>query len=199
MEKIKFLLHDMVSRFLRFIFSGKIVHKKIKGSSMRLYYEKSQHLTFFLHKTIQYEKNIQKKLSEVLKEGYLIFDLGANIGQQALFFSKAVGDSGKVVSVEPEINNYAYLQFNSNLNGCSNIFCLNIGIGKEKGERILYSDSITGGRKSSFFVDETGRNYRGKSRLVPVLAYDDLVREFGSPQFVKIDVEGAETDILEGI
>jgi len=199
MEKMKFFLHDIVSRLLRFIFRDRIINKKIEGINMRLYYEKSQHLIFLRNKTIRYDKKIQKKILEILNEGDMIFDLGANIGQYALFFSNAVGDSGNVVSVEPEINNYAFLQFNSNINRCSNIFCLNIGIGKEKGERMLYSDSLTGGRKSSFFVEETGGNYRGKRRLVPVLTYDDLVREFGSPQFVKIDVEGAEVVILEGI
>jgi len=199
MKKTRSFFHAQASRFLRYILNGRIVYKKINGSDMRLYYERSQHLTFLFHKTIQYEKNIQRKLAKMLKEGDLVFDLGANIGQYALFFSEIVGDSGIVVSVEPEIENYAYLQFNSHINRCSNIVCLNIGIAREKGERTLYSDSITGGRKSSFFIEETGMNYRGKMRHVQVLGYDDLVREFGSPRLVKIDVEGAETDILEGI
>jgi len=192
-------LKNLTSSFLRIIFRGKIVSKRFKNSRMRLFYDKSQHLIFLRHKSFNYENKIQKKLSEIALEGALIFDIGANIGQYALFFSEQTGKAGKVVSVEPDVNNYAFLLFNKTKNRCSNVICINTGVSKEDGEKVLYKDSITGGRKSSFSVDYTRDNYRGENEKVSVIRFNSLVEEFGIPDLVKIDTEGHERSIFEGI
>lgn len=194
-EKIK----KIISLFLRIIFRGKIVSKRFENSGMRLFYDKSQHLIFLRHKILKYENKIQKKLYEIVRKGDLVFDIGGNIGQYALFFSELTGAAGKVISIEPDVNNYAFLLFNITKNRCSNVLCINKGVSREDGEKVLYKDSITGGRKSSFLAEYPGDNYRGENEKVSVIKFKSLVEKFGIPDLVKMDTEGYERGIVEGI
>ena len=199
MRKPLLLIKALLTHLLRSLLKGRIKSKRISGSKMVLHYDKSQHLMFLGKKKIRYEKNIQHKLSGLIKFGDLIFDIGANIGQYTLFFSEGVGPDGHVVSVEPGKDNFKMLRFNVESNGCSNITTINAGIAAEEGDRVLYLDTLTGGRKSSFFAETMGKNYEGKSENVPVMGFGSLLERFGTPDLVKIDVEGAESDVMNGI
>lgn len=181
-------------------FSGRLVNGKlIDGFDKILYYEKAQHLTFLFQRKISYETNIQNKLRKFIREGDVIFDIGGNIGQYAIPFSELVGESGKVFSFEPDYKNFSFLQFNKNMNRCNNLICLNYGIGKEDTEGFFFRDTETGGRSGSFKKEFVGAGYSGFNEKVVLKSFDTIVSEFGSPNFVKIDVEGFEEDVLDGL
>lgn len=88
--------------------------QKITGKPLKyfpetiLYYEISQHLTFFNQRNIDYEPGICSVLKNYIKEGDIIFDIGCNIGQDMTLFSNWV-PNGKVYSFEPDYKNYSYL------------------------------------------------------------------------------------------
>ncbi len=199
MSKPVKILKDLVSIVLRRILGEKITGKKFSGSELILYYERSQHLMFFGCKKISYEKNIQSKLAGLINRGDLIFDIGANIGQYSLFFSEMTGEDGRVISIEPGKKSFKMLQFNKERNRCSNMTCLNVGVGASDGDQVLYLDTLTGGRKNSFFTWSMGKNYEGKSETVSVMGFNSLTERFGTPDLVKIDVQGAESDVINGI
>jgi protein-L-isoaspartate O-methyltransferase len=158
---MKKIVYNIISKLIRVVLRDVIIGKHFNGLSKRLYYERAQHLTFLFQNKIKYEENIQSKLKNYLKEGDTVFDIGGNIGQYALPFSEIVGESGKVYSFEPDYKNYAFLQFNVTINKCSNVICLNYGIGRENSEQEFFRDTETGGRRGSFNKAFIGDNFKG--------------------------------------
>ena len=193
------LLYNFTSRVIKIFSKHDIVSKAIDGFDKHLYYERSQHLTFLFQNKISYEINIWNNIKSYLNEGDLIFDIGGNIGQYAIRFSEIVGSKGKVISFEPDFKNFAFLQFNANTNACKNILCLNIGIGDKSGIIQFFRDTETGGRMGSFGKEHVKDKFKGFTDLVEVETFEGMVQKFGTPSFVKIDVEGFEFNVLKGI
>lgn len=193
------VLYTLFSPIVKFLFQGQTTTKKIKGLDMKLRYEKAQHINFLFQKEISYEFAIQEKILKFIQEGDLVFDIGANIGQYALPFSAKVGQKGKVISFEPDPNTFSLLQLNKKANQCQNLICFNHGLGDQESELEFYRDTQTGGRRGSFKKEFVGNNYDGHSEKVSIKKLDTIVSEFGKPDFVKIDVEGFEVQVLEGL
>lgn len=118
-------LKSLLISFLKFLLGSKIVSKPYENYPIKIYYEQAQHLMFLFKKAIIYEPIIQEKAKKYIQESNLVFDIGGNIGQYALIFSKIVGDSGRVITIEPDHKNYSFLQFNININNLTNVLCLN--------------------------------------------------------------------------
>ena len=193
------MLYKLVAKATRILSGDIILNKPVDGFNKRLYYEKLQHLSFLFQSEISYEVNVWNNIKPFINEGDLIFDIGGNIGQYALRFSEAVGDGGKVISFEPDYKNFAFLQFNVNINACKNIECKNVGLGAKSETMELFRDTVTGGRMSSFGAKYRYNKSEGVSDFVKVETYAGMEKIFGTPDFVKIDVEGYESEVLKGI
>ncbi len=176
-----------------FLFRNVILIKKIINSKNSLAYNLSQHLVFLFKRRIDYEPEVWMNIKPFIKEDSLVFDIGANIGQYAIRFSELVV-KGKVVSVEPDPGNLPFLYFNKEINKSNNIEILNVGIGAINGKKNFYRDLTTGGRISSFNPDKS---------LVPTevetITLDKLTSHYGIPDFVKIDVEGLEIEVIKSL
>ena len=61
----------------------------------------------------------------------------------------------------------------------------------------MYKDTVSGGRTSSLFQEFVGTHFEGKTETVEVTTFEELIHRFGAPDFVKVDVEGAELSIFE--
>jgi FkbM family methyltransferase len=175
------------------LFGNVIMTKRIINSQKSLAYNLSQHLTFLFKRRINYEPEIWMNIKPYVKKDSLIYDIGANIGQYAIRFSE-LASNGKVICVEPDPGNLPFLQFNSEINHAGNIKILNVGIGALNGRIKFYRDVTNGGRLSSFNED---------SFLVPTevesITFDNLISQYGVPDFVKIDVEGFENQVLNSL
>lgn len=196
---MKNLLRSLASTCIKALPIGSIVGKKMKGINKRLFFEPTQHLSFFLQREIEYEANVQQGIKQYIKNGDTIFDIGGNIGQYAMLFSELAGDNGNVYSFEPDFKNFSFLQFNSNINKCSNLHCYNLGVGESDTEMEFFRDTETGGRMGSFIKSFVGLHYKGHKDIVRLKRFDTLIEEFGKPNFIKIDVEGFELDVLKGL
>jgi len=194
--EMKKILYNIISKSLKTLSKNDISGKQLHGFNKKLYYERSQHLNFLLKKQIKYEEVIQNKIKKLLKKGDIVFDIGANIGQYALPFSEIVGKSGRVISFEPDYKNFSFLQFNVNINRCSNVRCENYGIGDDDTELEFFRDTETGGRRGSYRKEYVGSNFKGFTDMVRLKKFDSIISEFGEPDFVKIDVEGFETEVI---
>lgn len=193
------LLRNLAAKCLKALPIGNIVGKKMKGIDKKLFFEPMQHLSFFLQREIEYEANVQQNIKQYIKAGDTVFDIGGNIGQYAMLFSELAGDSGNVYSFEPDFKNFSFLQFNSNINKCLNLHCYNFGVGELDTELEFFRDTETGGRTGSFIESFVGSHYKGHKDVVRLKRFDTLIKEFGKPSFVKIDVEGFEVNVLKGL
>src|SRR5436309_1106367 len=115
----------------------------------------------------------------LLRKNDVVLDLGAGIGDFSVLASKKVGPLGKVIAIEPDPDDYRLLENNIKSNYCSNIIPLNCGVGKESTERLM--------------------NFRGRQYTSKLIPLDTLLKSIGvvgTIDFVKMDIEGFETDVI---
>jgi len=123
------------------------------------------------------------------KLGDFVFDIGAYVGDTALWFSKAVGPQGKVYAFEPEPSNFEKLKANIERSKVTNVIPLQLALSENEGEMQIAS----GGRSSA--IRETAGD-----TSVKVTTVGKFVEANKLPRvdFIKMDVEGHELKVLAG-
>jgi len=140
----------------------------------------------------EYESWMQRYLK--LEKGSVFIDVGANVGKYSLALSKIIGDSGKIVAVEPVPRTFDALAQAVKINGLSNIIPLNIACWSENTKLDIFLSEYSGSCSIK-------RNFGLGHVIVEAKTLDSLVNELGLNRvdFVKIDVEGSELEVLEGM
>lgn len=137
-------------------------------------------------------------LKKVLRPGMTILDIGANIGYYAIMESKWVGDTGKVIAVEPSLKNVTLLQRNLKLNNCNNVHVFQTAISDSCAEKSFFvaksSNLNTFHNIGSGKYDLTGETIQVSTQTVSAIMYD-----FGKPDLLRMDVEGHEVEIIKGM
>jgi FkbM family methyltransferase len=137
------------------------------------------------------------------KQGDIVIDIGAHIGRYTIISSKRVGTNGKVVAIEADPDNYEMLNRNIQLNQLTNIITLNYAIYSKETKIKLYRPEEELGHtiyNTTMVLDRAKVN----EKFVEVNAdtLDNLLQENGIEQqqvnWIKIDVEGAEFEVLKG-
>jgi FkbM family methyltransferase len=136
-----------------------------------------------------YEYKKQKMISEEVGTGSVFYDVGANVGIYSLLSSQLVG-SGKVYAFEPVPRNLTYLRKHLKLNHVDNVAVLALAICDATGP-------------AHFEVETTGlmgQLAAGGSVTVSTATLDSLVENgtVAPPNFIKMDIEGAEFPALRG-
>ena len=131
---------------------------------------------------------------QVITENMNIVDIGANIGYFSLLAASIIGNKGKVFAFEPDPDNYEILVKNIKLNGYKNVVSLPKAVSNKNGTSTFFQYDPTGW--SSFF--SSNANPVGVIS-VETVTLDDYFSNIGLIDVVKIDVEGAEILVLEGM
>jgi len=120
-----------------------------------------------------------------------VIDIGGHIGSFSVYAAREA-PQGKVLTFEPDPNNFALLQKNITLNNTKNISIHNIAISGSHGNLPFYHNAFNNA-ESGLFGNQTG-----PSLLVPSITLDDIFSNYtiSKCDFLKIDCEGAEYDIL---
>jgi len=145
------------------------------------------------------ELPVQDALARQVRMGGVVYDVGANLGFFSMIAAKLVGTSGQVYSFEPVIENAATIRLNAKLNQLPNLTCFELAVGSRAGNlELLLSDWNGGASLSPTSVKPTEAVAR---REVCVVALDDFITEqrLLPPTFVKIDVEGFELEVMQGM
>jgi FkbM family methyltransferase len=137
-----------------------------------------------------YERHTQRLFSEKIHPGAVVLDIGANVGFFTLLASKLVGPAGHVHAFEPLPRNLYYLEQHIRLNEAVNITVHSLAITSTTGAaRFGDGENASQGRLS----------HAGEIRVVTA-SLDDLIASgrIPRPDFIKIDIEGAEGEALRG-
>lgn len=144
-----------------------------------------------------YEPEMKNVLLRYLKEGSVFIDLGANEGYFSIIASRYVGANGRVIAVEPQSRLRSVIDANIGANNCRNIQLIRAAIFSQTGQVDirLSSDRNTG---STSLYRTT--KYLLPLEKVPSLTLAELLEKNGIDHcdLMKIDIEGAEYDVLIG-
>jgi FkbM family methyltransferase len=148
------------------------------------------------------DKNFTEQLnfySRFISKNDLCFDIGANVGDKLDIFLRA---GAKVVAVEPQESCWRVLKRRFN----KNVYIEPVALAAKPGSETLFVDSSTTISSVSKdwikAVKQSGRfsNHKWAYKLsVQTTTLDNLIDKYGQPAFCKIDVEGAEFDVLQGL
>ena len=137
-----------------------------------------------------YEYRKQLALTRLLSRGATVYDIGAHVGFHTLLTSRIVGPLGRVCAFEPLPRNLHYLRRHLALNRATNVRVIEAAVADHATDEAFCEDG-----------SYMGRLRPGGKRIVKTVAVDPLVqdRTLPPPDYVKIDVEGAELRVLEGM
>ena len=122
--------------------------------------------------------------------------MGANVGYYTLMAARLVGESGRVYAFEPDPQTFALLERNVRWNGFTNVVLEPKAVSSEAGTLRLYQAEKNKGDHRIFEMDGEQRAFVD----VESVALDDyFAGRHASPDFVKIDTQGAEMAILQGM
>jgi FkbM family methyltransferase len=131
------------------------------------------------------------------KEGDTVIDIGAHIGRYTITSSKQVGKTGKVVAIEADPDNFQLLKRNIVLNNLTNVLPLNYAVFSTRTRMKLYEQSASAKYNSLMLA----RAAKTKNYVeVNADTLDSILKQNGINQvnWIKIDVEGAEYEVLKG-
>jgi FkbM family methyltransferase len=154
--------------------------------------------TGFIPRPLSLEERFLKTLDF---SGQTIYDVGAHEGMFSMFFSRAVGENGKVIIFEPHPENCSRILENLKLNKMSNVELRSIGLGKEKGKALLtFPDhDLARGTAVKEIRSKILAEKGAKTVEIEIDSLDHQIQDLPPPDFIKIDVEGMELDVLLGM
>lgn len=168
------------------------------------------YLDAFMHKGYWFHgKNREKKTMEFFRkfinQDDIVIEVGGHIGYISHYFSSLVGDRGIVYVFEPGENNIAYMEKNINL--LSNVVLIKKAVSDTNGIAKFFVENLTG-QNNSLLSEYHQRDFNEKlsytvseKRVVDVetVTLDSFCEEISIvPNFIKIDIEGAELLAIRG-
>lgn len=169
-----------------------IFWKKISYS--RLYQE-----IRFPEKVRENDREFQFFVSLLGKENELIFDVGANSGEKAAIFKKL---AKQVVCFEPSPNSIKTLRSRF---AFSNIIVSPTALSDSNSIRQLYlvedRETLNSISKKQLteVIEHAARDSKIRTLDVQTKTLDEMIEKFGRPQYIKIDVEGNEKEVIFGL
>jgi FkbM family methyltransferase len=139
-----------------------------------------------------------KFVERYLERGMTAVDIGAHHGLYTVLAAKCVGREGKVLAFEPSERECARLRKHLRMNRCRNVQVMQYALGSVEAEEDLY---MAGGKHdfcNSLRLPDVPDAVQ-KTR-VKVRRLDEALEELATPRvdFVKLDAEGGEVDVLAG-
>jgi len=176
---------------------GRLIRSNLKSDFVeidghKMYLDPLDSLKLSINKS--YEEFETELVKRTIKEGNVVVDIGANIGYFTLIFAKLVGKNGSVFAFEPELNNFNILKKNIEINNYANVKLVKKAISdKTKIMRLFLNDS----NKGSHTLGKQKNNKQ--STEIESVRLDDFFDINNKIDFIKIDIEGAEIDAINGM
>jgi FkbM family methyltransferase len=136
------------------------------------------------------EPEVQRRLGELVRPGWVVWDVGASLGFFTLVLARLVGPAGQVVAFEPDPHAAGRLERHARANGFATITIKPVAVW-----------STPGPLPFGIAADDHGRVHARVGEVderVEAVTLDGALAELGPPRLVKIDVEGAEGEVLDG-
>jgi len=143
-----------------------------------------------------YEPETVNIFNQIIKPGMVFLDIGTHVGQYTLLASKLVGPDGAVHSFEPDPDTFAHLALNVSMNNLQNVHPVQAALSGKNGWADFYLSSSGYMGTNSL---RTPSYHSGEVCKVRTITLDSYIKEnnIAKIDVMKLDVEGAEIDILQ--
>lgn len=142
---------------------------------------------------LQYRKPaLAPVIEHFARPGAVIYDVGANIGLYALWAARRVGPGGQVHAFEPVAATARLLRRFVEANGATNVRVAELALGRAPGTATMFCVPGASGLASTLARPGATRTE------VRCTTLDDYARGHDPPTFIKVDVEGAEPEVVAG-
>jgi FkbM family methyltransferase len=144
-----------------------------------------------------------ERLSQLDFQGQNIYDVGGYIGLLSMFFAQAAGPTGRVFTFEPNPENVAAIRDHAALNGFTNVLVVPIAL-SSRAETLKFVVPQSSSARGTAHSDRQEIFLQQASTKVLKVEADALdhqieARHLPAPDFVKIDAEGLELEVLLGM
>lgn len=173
----------------------KTITKPIIGN-FNLQIDTSNFIESCIYHTGDYEPYLKKQFAILINDGDCVLDVGANIGFHTMYFAELAGNTGKIFAFEPIPVNFLALKQNLSLNGFGQITAEEIALGNETNTIKIHIDPglknpgaytlLSHGKANTYITCVKGDEYLDNKKIDHV-------------DFIKIDVEGYEYEVLKGL
>jgi len=137
-------------------------------------------------------------LEKVLKPGMTVLDIGANLGYYAIMEMRLIGPHGRLVAIEPSPANVELLKKNLALNGYGDVKVISGAVSDTAGTREFFLAHQT--NLNTFHATGTGLTHlSGKTVDVRTYTVPELAKKHGRPDLIRMDVEGHEIEVFNGM
>jgi len=172
-----------------------LVLREVQGSKMYLNTADKGISNDLYSKGIR-ENKATLEMQKRVRQGMVIADIGANIGYYALMEAKAVGPKGKVYAIEPIPENVALLKKNVEVNDYKQVEVFEMAIGDKQAVKEIF---LSNKSNLATFCENQDLDMTGERKKVKVQSLDGFLKGRKQPQMVRMDVEGYEFEILQGM
>jgi FkbM family methyltransferase len=147
------------------------------------------------------EARCSELLTRLPLQGQTVLDVGGSYGYYALLLSRLVGPAGRVYTFEPDWHSFARLTQNLALNDTRNVLAVPLAA-SNLACRLMSWQSFESDPWNSRLTDSTESSPSAEVTAVPVTCLDEFTGTVGiedKVRLIKIDVEGTELMVLQGV
>lgn len=141
----------------------------------------------------KYEPDTVALFKKIIKPGMTVLDIGANIGYYTRLFAKLAGPAGRVLSFEPEFENFQLLQ--KNTANLKSVKLFNLAISDQNGEIAFYKVKNSTGCHS-VIPQQQAETIRVKAVSLDAFLAGQKIKQI---DIIKIDIEGGEPLAFRGM
>jgi FkbM family methyltransferase len=144
---------------------------------------------------------VSQLITERLRPGNTFVDVGANTGWYTLLAADKVGSTGKVVAIEASPINFQHLKENVSNNRLENVRLINEAVWSSHGLLSLFQGPPSHSGVSTVLPSFAKRKSCAPAGEVPARPLPELLNpdEIGTLRLLKVDVEGAEHEVIRGL
>jgi FkbM family methyltransferase len=175
---------------------GRVAVRLARGMVMRLDLADPDQRKMYFYGDYD-ERREADLLTRILEPGEIFWDVGANIGFFTLLAAACMENTGRVVAFEPQEAAWEQLSDNLSLNPWTNVVVVRAAVTDREGEACLHAARGLADGRANLYRPGAGQTESCPVRTVTLDGWQAAQGPAG-PDFIKLDVEGAELPALEG-